>query len=172
MLTHIHNLKVGDTLEIKGPFPKYFYKANTIDEAGLIAGGTGITPMLQLIRKILDNPADKTKINLIFANNSTKDILLKDELDKLAKEHSDRFKVKYVIAKSESGWKGDVGFITKDLIKKTLHGSQHKDSMVFICGPDPMLNVISGGKNPDKSQGEVGGILKELGYTTENVYKF
>ncbi|KXN70707.1 ferredoxin reductase-like protein [Conidiobolus coronatus NRRL 28638] len=172
MSTHIHNLKVGDTLEVKGPFPKYFYKANTIDEAGLIAGGTGITPMLQLIRKILDNPADKTKINLIFANNTTKDILLKDELDKLAKQHADRFKVKYVIAKQESGWTGDVGFVTKDLIKKTLQGSQNKDSMVFVCGPDPMINVLSGPKNPDKSQGELGGILKELGYTSENVYKF
>lgn len=46
------------------------------------------------------------------------------------------------------------------------------DGMVFVCGPDAMLGHICGKKNPDKSQGEIGGLMKELGYTEKNVYKF
>jgi cytochrome-b5 reductase len=162
----------GDTLEVMGPFPKYSYTANKHSEIGLIAGGTGITPMLQLVRKILDNPQDKTKIKFIFANRTQKDILLKDELDKLAKEHADRLKIKYIISNNEPGWNGEVGHVNKDMIKGMMKGSQHKDSMVFVCGPPGMVDAVSGPMAPDHSQGEVSGILKELGYTSENVYKF
>ena len=37
--------------------------------AGMVAGGTGLTPMLQVIKEILRNPEDKTSVHLIFANN-------------------------------------------------------------------------------------------------------
>ena len=39
-----------------------------IKKLGLIAGGTGITPMLQLVRQILKDPEDKTEVSLLFAN--------------------------------------------------------------------------------------------------------
>ena len=54
----------------------------------MIAGGTGITPMLQVIRAILKNPRDTTKLYLIFANQTEEDILLRQELESL---QSDRF---------------------------------------------------------------------------------
>ena len=48
MSKHIGNLEVGDTLEVKGPLPKYPYKPNAKKHIAMIAGGTGITPMLQV----------------------------------------------------------------------------------------------------------------------------
>jgi cytochrome-b5 reductase len=45
----------------------------------MIAGGTGITPMLQLIREMLQNPDESIELRLIFANQSEDDILLRDE---------------------------------------------------------------------------------------------
>jgi len=47
MSKHMGELKVGDTLDIKGPFPKIPYKPNMKKTIGMVAGGTGITPMLQ-----------------------------------------------------------------------------------------------------------------------------
>lgn len=44
--------------------------------------------------------------------------------------------------------------------------------MVFVCGPPPMMNNVSGGKAKDKSQGELKGFLKAMGRTESNVYKF
>lgn len=48
MSKHIANLKVGDTLEMKGPIPKYNWEENKVENVGMIAGGTGITPMVSL----------------------------------------------------------------------------------------------------------------------------
>ena len=49
MSKHIHALKVGDTLEIKGPNKKTDYVPNEVKEIGMIAGGTGVAPMVQVI---------------------------------------------------------------------------------------------------------------------------
>ena len=68
MTNHIHDMKEGDTLSFKGPIPKYPWSPNKHDHITLISGGTGITPMYQLIRAIFKNPEDKTKVSLIFGN--------------------------------------------------------------------------------------------------------
>ncbi|KAK9768867.1 hypothetical protein K7432_000098 [Basidiobolus ranarum] len=171
MSEHIHSLKPGDKLSVKGPFSKYPYEANKLKHVGMIAGGTGITPMLQVLRKIFKNPADKTKITLIFANVTEEDILLREELDKLAQEHKGQLEIHYTLDKPPSNWSHDQGRVDKEKIQKYIP-KPGKDVMVFICGPDQMLAGISGSKNPDKSQGKLGGILKELGYSEDNVYKF
>ena len=176
MSKHIASLKVGDTLDMKGPIVKLPYKPNQYTSVGMIAGGTGIAPMLQVVDEILENPADKTKVSLIFANVSEDDIILKDQIDAKAKAHPSRFSVYYVVdkPKSASSWTGGVGYVTKDMIKAHIPAPSGK-TMVFVCGPPPMYAAISGKKgtaeNP-KAQGELGGILKGMGYSSENVFKF
>ncbi|KAJ1549708.1 NADH-cytochrome b5 reductase, partial [Cladochytrium tenue] len=61
-------LKVGDKVKIRGPKGFFNYTPNMVPEFLMIAGGTGITPMYQIIQAILKDPSEKTKINLIFAN--------------------------------------------------------------------------------------------------------
>ncbi|KNC99969.1 uncharacterized protein SPPG_05344 [Spizellomyces punctatus DAOM BR117] len=161
MSTHIHSLKPGDTLDVKGPIKKYEYKANEFNHIGLLAGGTGITPMMQLIQRILSNPADKTKMTLVFANIAEEDILLKDYFDALAKKHPEQFEVRYFVEKPPIGWRGGVGYIGEGVIKEACPAPGK--GKVFICGPNQMLASISGTKAPDYSQGEIGGILKKLG---------
>ncbi|OAD77705.1 hypothetical protein PHYBLDRAFT_108290, partial [Phycomyces blakesleeanus NRRL 1555(-)] len=175
MSKHIHNLKVGETLDVKGPIPKYNWEGSTIQNVGMIAGGTGITPMLQIIRKVFSDKStdDKTKVTLVFANQTEDDILLKDELDKYAAQYPNRFKVVYVLDKpQQANWEGVKGFVTPELIKEHLPTPETESSIVFVCGPDPMVAALAGPKAKDKSQGEVSGVLKALGYGSENVYKF
>lgn len=52
---------------------------------GMVAGGSGITPMLQVIDEILSNKDDKTQVSLVFANQTESDIILKDRIDAWAK---------------------------------------------------------------------------------------
>lgn len=99
----------------------------------MIAGGTGITPMLQIIRAALKNAEDKTKLSLIYANVNFEDILLKKELDALAAAHPERFQVYYVLNNPPQGWNGGSGFVTKDQIEKRLPSSNH-DIKVLMCG--------------------------------------
>ncbi|MCO5602532.1 hypothetical protein L7F22_056665 [Adiantum nelumboides] len=170
MSRHIGSLKPGDTLEVKGPIPKIPYKPNMKKNIGMVAGGTGITPMLQVIDAILSNKDDLTKIYLIYANISPEDILLKDKLDLLAAENPN-FKVFYVVDKPSSNWNGGSGFITKDMVLKGMP-TPSDDTLILVCGPPGMMKHISGDKAPDKSQGEVSGLLKEAGYSKDMVYKF
>lgn len=83
MSTHLHDMNVDQRLAFKGPIPKYPWEANKHERVALIAGGTGITPMYQLIRAILKNPEEKTKITLVYGNLSEQDILLKKEIAEL-----------------------------------------------------------------------------------------
>ena len=76
-----------------------------------------------------------------------------------------------MVAKPSKGFSGTTGFVTKDLLKAKLPAPA-SSSLVLVCGPPGMMNAVSGGKAPDYSQGEVSGILKDLGYPKEQVFKF
>merc|ERR1711915_200006 len=79
-------------------------------KVGMIAGGSGITPMLQIAREILKNPADETQINLIFANQTPDDILCDDIITEMSKDA--RFNVWYPVDRaSDSGWEYSVGYV-------------------------------------------------------------
>ena len=145
MSKHINSLKPGDKLDFKGPILGIPIIQNEFDSIGLIAGGSGITPMLQVRRattlpfansspllasllfssrfthharsapnaclcavcslrpssifclcpeqvaqRVLANPDDQTKVSLIFANVEEKDILLREKIEELQKEHPDQ----------------------------------------------------------------------------------
>jgi len=109
-------------------------------------------------------------VSLVFANIAEEDILLKKEFDQLAGKHKN-FKVYYVLERPPTKWKEGVGFVSPDIIKRQLPPPS-QDSLIFVCGPPGMMEAISGNKAPDYSQGELKGILKNLGYNSTNVFKF
>ena len=168
--SYLHSLKVGDSIEVKGPFPKIKYTPNMKKKIGLIAGGTGITPMLQIIKEVLKNPDDRTELHLVFANNTEEDILLKQVLDTFAAKHKN-FKVTYVLSQPSANWKGLKGFVSADIVNTYLP-KPSADNIIFVCGPPPMMKAVSGDKTPDYKQGPVEGLLKDLNYTEDMVYKF
>jgi cytochrome-b5 reductase len=172
MSNHLHSMNVDQRLDFKGPIPKYPWEANKHDHIALIAGGTGITPMYQLARAIFSNPNDKTKVTLVFGNISEEDILLKREFEDLENTYPQRFRAFYLLDKPPASWTGGKGYATKELLKTVLPGPKDGNIKVFVCGPPGMYKAISGGKNSPQDQGELSGLLKELGYSKDQVYKF
>jgi len=170
---HVKTLNSGDTLDFKGPMPKFEYKPNSKKQIGMIAGGSGITPMLQMTEKILDNPNDKTEVTLVFANVADEDILLRERFDELARYHkkSGKFKVHYVLEKPPSNWSGSTGYVTPDIIKQYLPPPSDSN-LILVCGPPPMMAAISGNKAPDYSQGKLEGHLARLCYNSSQVFKY
>ncbi|SCZ90234.1 BZ3500_MvSof-1268-A1-R1_Chr9g10761 [Microbotryum saponariae] len=134
-------LKVGDYVDFKGPKGQMVYTPNMSDQIGMIAGGTGITPMLQIIRAVLKNPSDKTKLSLIYANVKPQDILLKKSLDALAEKHADQFKLYYVLNEPPKEWNGGAGFVTREMIEEHLPKA-YKRNKILLCGPPPMINAM------------------------------
>lgn len=147
------------------------YKANTFESIACIAGGSGITPMWQVMQSIAGNPADKTKVTLIYCNKTDKDILLREEFDKLAKSDS-RFNIVYGLDKKPSGFNGQAfeGYITPEILSKHLPSPGLADKIkIFVCGPPPQVEAISGGKGPKGSQGDLKGLLADQGYQPDQV---
>lgn len=172
MSEHFHSMEPQQRLDFKGPIPKLPYEPNKYKHVALIAGGTGITPMYQVARAIFNNPADKTKVTLVFANVAEEDILLKREFEELENTYPQRFRAFYVLNNPPKEWRGSKGMIDKELLKTVLPEPKTEDIKVLVCGPPPMYKAISGAKKSPADQGELDGILKELGYQKDQVYKF
>ncbi|CAI0442308.1 unnamed protein product [Linum tenue] len=159
MSHHFREMHEGDSLAVKGPTGRFVYKPGQVRAFGMIAGGSGITPMFQVTRAILENPKDKTNLSLIYANTTFQDILLKEELDGFARKFPSRFNVYYVLSQPPAeGWNGGVGRITKDMIRSYCPAPA-SDIQVLRCGPSGMNKAMAAH-------------LNELGYTADMQFKF
>ncbi|WEW57113.1 NADH-cytochrome b5 reductase [Emydomyces testavorans] len=142
---YLTTLRIGDKMKVRGPKGAMVYTPNMVRHIGMIAGGTGITPMLQVIKAIVkgrprNGGNDTTQVDLIFANVNPDDILLKEELDQLVKD-DDGFRIYYVLNNPPENWNGGVGFVTPDMIKAKLPAPA-SDIKILICGPPPMVSAM------------------------------
>lgn len=133
-------LKEGQLVKFRGPVGRLQYKPNMAKEIGLIAGGSGITPILQVVTEIITTPHDNTKISLIYANNTENDILLKSEIDELSKKYPG-FDVHYTLLDPPKGWSGSTGYVTKEMIEQYMP-KPSKENRLFICGPPDMKKSL------------------------------
>jgi len=163
---HLDGLKIGDTVDFRGPVGEFDYASNgnyTIDgeeihstKFNMIAGGTGITPVMQIAAEVLRHPEDKTQISLIFACREENDLLMRSTLDQWATVFPDKFKVHYILSDNwPEGWKHSTGFVSKDLFEKELYPAGD-DVHNLMCGPPIMLdrgctpNLVALGHKKDK----------------------
>jgi len=155
MTQYLESLALGDTIDVRGPSGLLEYvgkgefnikadKKSAADvtrvrRVSMIAGGTGITPMLQLIRAVFRDNSDTTaELSLLFANQSD-DILLRKELEEIQEEFPARFKLWYTVDRPSEGWTYSSGFINAEMIEKALFPPSG-DNLVVLCGPPPMIN--------------------------------
>jgi len=112
-----------------------------VTHLGMIAGGTGITPMLQVIRQVFKDVGDTTRVSLIFANKTPADVLLKADLDELAEAHAN-FSVHYAVddtGDAADDWDGSVGFVDAKMIDAHLPKANGGKTQVLMCGPPAMM---------------------------------
>lgn len=145
MSQHIVGLEPGQPLLCKGPWPKLPYTANKWPHIGMLAGGTGITPMLQVLHVMTRDPEDQTRATLLFANKTEPDILLREELEALAAAHPDRLTLRYVLEDPPPDWAQEKGRISADMVAKYMP-APGPQALVLICGPNGMLAALSGPK--------------------------
>ena len=103
MSQYLDSLKIGDYVDMRGPVGEFEYIADgeflvdghehTGKHFNMVAGGTGITPVMQIAAEILRHPSDSTKISLIFACRIEEDLLMRSTLDEWAAHFPHKFKV-------------------------------------------------------------------------------
>ncbi|KAH6666415.1 hypothetical protein B0J14DRAFT_549948 [Halenospora varia] len=164
--THIHNLQPGDSLFVLAALKAYPWKQNEFKHVTMIAGGAGITPIVQLIRGIFANPEEKTKVTLLFGVNRDEDALFRDEFNKYQEQYPDRFKVVYTVTNPEPNSVFRKGRVSKELVKETV-GEEGVGGKVFLCGPPAMEEAMVGSRRDGKK-----GVLGELGVEKVQIFKF
>ena len=176
MSQKIDTLEIGDKFGFRGPNGRLEYSGNgeftikqlksqgggeiikKVSNIGMIAGGTGITPMIQIIRAVLRDEQDPTKINLLFANKKEEDIILRDKIENRREDFSDKFNFFYTLDQPPEDWDGFTGFINEEMISKTMPPPSD-DTLILLCGP-PKMNVL------------VKNALEEIGYSKESIFNF
>jgi len=170
MSQYVDRLKIGDELEMRGPVGEFEYLKNgeflldgkhTKARAfNMVAGGTGITPVMQIAAEILRNPEDNTQISLIFACREEGDLLMRSTLDDWAVEFPNRFNVHYILSDAwPVDWKYSTGFVDKKLFEEQFE-APGDDVWNLMCGPPIMLDR---GCTPS---------LVSLGHKKDNIFSF
>ena len=172
----LNTVPIGTEIKMRGPVGRLYYYGNgdfslapkkvkpvrwrrkQYKQVGMLCGGTGITPIYQILQAANLNK-DTVEYFLLFGNRSSKDILLKDELDKINKEQNIKLKLDYTIDNSEEGWNGYVGYITRDKIEKCMPPPSD-DTLILICGSGKMCKKY------------LVPLLIEMGYKEENIHNF
>ncbi|OQE15028.1 hypothetical protein PENFLA_c034G06875 [Penicillium flavigenum] len=137
---YLAGLTVGDEVEFRGPKGSMRYTKGLCRKIGMVAGGTGITPMYQLIRAICENDTDTTEVSLVYANRSEADILLREELERFARQYPKNFKLWYMLDSAPEGWTYGSGYVDQAVLAEQLPAAS-PDTKVMLCGPSGMVNA-------------------------------
>nr|XP_022315131.1 NADH-cytochrome b5 reductase-like [Crassostrea virginica]XP_022315132.1 NADH-cytochrome b5 reductase-like [Crassostrea virginica]XP_022315133.1 NADH-cytochrome b5 reductase-like [Crassostrea virginica] len=139
--------KVGTEIEIRGPFGNFQYQANKYKKLILLAAGTGIAPMSQIIQGILGNEEDDTMIQLLYACRSYDEILMKSELNEWSSFWN--FSATFVLSQEpEAGYRHyrygdqvDWGRMNQEFISKALLPSDiNPATFLLVCGTKSFEN--------------------------------
>lgn len=158
----INQWKIGDKIDIRGPFGTLEYVPGKYQYLLMLAAGTGIAPMSQVIQGVLNNEDDESFIQLIYACHTYQDILMKKELDEWSGYWN--FSVYYVLSQEEDGKYryGDKifkGRIDMTLIQNQIGAKSVTKGKVLICGTRSFdENMIKHCQN--------------IGFNDEQIFKF
>eukprot|EP00940_MAST-03C_sp_MAST-3C-sp2_P000704 g704.t1 len=152
---HLGSLKASSIVFVRGPRGTVRYIAPGLfrvagirghprdvraKRISMIAGGTGITPMLQILRHICASDADSTQVRLLFCNRRERDIMLRDVIERaVAADKNDRIRVAFSLSDVKSvpkDWTGERGPVCSRMLQKTTFAApDDDDSIALICGP-------------------------------------
>ncbi|KAF2122282.1 nitrate reductase [Lophiotrema nucula] len=145
-------IPLGHFVEFKGPIGKFEYlgrglcsinqKPRNIKRFFMICGGSGITPIFQVLRAVMNDREDPTICVLLDGNRLAEDILCKEDLDVFARNNVDKLKLLYTLTKGPDDWSGLRGRIGAPLLKEHCVRGAEEDSLVLICGPEQLEKTV------------------------------
>lgn len=158
---HVHDhVKEGDDLEVMVPDGNFTVE---LDESGakdyfFFAAGSGITPVMSMVKTILEKEP-KSSVYLLYGNRNEDCVIFKEQLDGLANKYAGQFHITYtfsdpkrekkgglsgMFSKGKILWQGPVGRIDKKKIDDLLQlgNPKHKEKHYFACGPGNMIDIV------------------------------
>ncbi|WP_298532343.1 ferredoxin--NADP reductase [uncultured Algibacter sp.] len=139
-----NTLKVGDTIEVAPPKGRFIFEPNDskTKNIALFAAGSGITPVLSIIKCALEEEV-YSKVILVYGNKTTKDTMFLQELLDLQHNYKDRFSVQFVFSQQdeEDAIFGRIEKSTVNYVMKNEHKHVEVDAY-YLCGPEGMIHTV------------------------------
>lgn len=163
----LDGIPIGHSIDFKGPIGKFEYLGRgtcsvnkverTIKRFIMVCGGSGITPIFQVLRAVMQDKEDNTECVVLDGNRLLEDILCKAELDQFAMDNKHKCKLLYTLTQGPENWEGLRGRIAAPLLKE--HAPPAEDTLVLLCGPEALEKTAHIA-------------LKEIGWADEDLLFF
>ena len=138
----VSDLRVGDQFELRGPIGGYFvWTAVMHGPLWLIAGGSGIAPLMAMLRHRARRKVRAPAL-LLYSSRTLEDVIYREELDAMACRDPDLRVVNTLTRKQPQGWMGGRGRIDKVLLAETCFPPE-QNPRIFVCGPTPLVENVS-----------------------------
>lgn len=146
MTMALDRLPIGSTVDFKGPTGRFEYLGGgtvlinedrrQINSFRMICGGSGITPIFQVLRAVMQDAEDPTKCIVLAGNRREEDILCRAEMDAFAAGPGGKLTVVHTLSRPTDTWTGGRGHVSEKLIREWAMPDDK--SMVLVCGPESM----------------------------------
>lgn len=144
--SYVNNqLKEGEFVDVMPPLGNFTTELDQENSRKYFmwAGGSGITPIISLIKSIL-NIEKNSQIILLYANRDINSIIFKDELQNLSEQNSEKFKIIHILENDKDNWGDLVGRLTPEICSEQVNSNpEFLNAEHFMCGPSGMMDQIS-----------------------------
>ncbi|MEO5603397.1 MAG: ferredoxin--NADP reductase [Cyclobacteriaceae bacterium] len=140
------HLKVGSTVKVMEPMGQFTteYAKDRKRHVIMFAGGSGITPMMSIIKTLLSQEPDSI-VSLIYCNRDIDSIIFKEALERMQTKDEGRLHVIHVLDNAPMNWQGYSGLLNHDMLTKLFERVPDwgiDNTTYLMCGPEGMMKNI------------------------------
>ncbi len=137
-----HHLKLGDRVELEGPFGTSFRNKNHSGPTLLVGGGSGMAPLWSILNDLVESGSE-TAVRLYYGARTQQDLFYLDEVAALGAKLKDFAFIPALSAQTaDSQWQGATGLIHEVLARDYAEVGRDRSLQAYVCGPPPMVDAV------------------------------
>ena len=133
----IGEVKPGEVAYLDAPYGVFSVDSNP-DAPGFV--GIGVTPIISMLRSMAER-GDRRPVCLFYGNTNWGDVIYREELDAVRQRLD--LRLVHILEQPPDDWRGERGYVTKELLERHLAPEQRTALHYFLCGPTPMTRAAA-----------------------------
>jgi len=134
--------RVGDRIEIRGPIGGYFvWKAEDTRPLLLIAGGSGVVPLMAMLRH-RSSATEKAPARMLYSSRTVDDVIYREELERLQASRDGLTVFHTLTRKQPDSWRGYGRRIDRAMVREVAWAAD-ESAAAFICGPTTFVETAA-----------------------------
>jgi ring-1,2-phenylacetyl-CoA epoxidase subunit PaaE len=139
------HLKPGDELQVLPPMGNFKVELNASNRNNyvLIGGGSGITPLMSILKSVLQEEPNSI-VTLWYCNRDKESVIFRDQLEQLRQQYGDRLSVFHTLTRPSADWQGPSGRLDTAMVYQLLSdlfmNDEHR-KLYYLCGPNGLMDA-------------------------------